>query len=121
MATAPQALDQLAPDVEAVQAFLAGTVQDHIHVVVIPPEGQPLPYGRWFGTNAAEAAAWAAAENRKRFNTYFTVNIVRRNCDKKPKKTDMVAARFCHVDLDPPKDGGAFDRMGLTVDGKEMA
>lgn len=112
MATA-QIHDFPAPDENVARSFLASTVRNGIHVVIIAPEGQPLPYGQWFGGDAPSAAAWAAAENRKGYNAYWTVNLTRPRLNKKPTKTDMVVARFLHVDLDPPKDGTPFDRMGL--------
>lgn len=96
-----------------VRDFLKRTVQEHIHVVVIAPDGQPLPYGGWFGDDADKAAEWICAENARGYNLYWTVNIVRQGLNKKPAKPDMRAARFVHVDLDAPKDGSAFDRDGL--------
>jgi len=103
------------PNVEVVRDFLAGSVRDNIHIVVIAPDGQPQPYGGWFGNDADAAAAWAISENKKGYGVYWTVNLVRRGLEKKPKKSDMVAGRFLHVDLDPPKDGTPFDRAGLLA------
>ena len=100
-------------NVVIVRDFLLRSIAEHIHVVVIAPDGQPLPYGRWFGDNVAAAADWIVQENAKGYNLYWTVNIVREGLNKKPAKEDMRAARFVHVDVDPPKDGSAFDRQGL--------
>lgn len=102
--------DALMPDFDTVQAFLASTVAEHIHVMAIAPDGQPLPYGRQFGSDAAGAARWAVEQNLKGYGCYWTTNIVRPNVDKKPAKNDILAARFLHVDIDPPKDGAPFDR-----------
>jgi len=93
-----------------VRDFLAQTVAEHIHIVVIPPDGQPLPYGFWLGRDVEEAASFAVRENAKGYNVYWTVNIVRRGYDHKPKKEHIDAARFAHVDVDPPKDGSRWDR-----------
>jgi P4 family phage/plasmid primase-like protien len=101
-------------NVGIVRKFLSGSIANHIHVVIIPPEGQPLPYGRWFGDDAEAASSWIVSENAKGYNVYWTVNIVRKHLGKKPKKEDMQAARFVHVDLDAPKDGGSFDRKSLV-------
>ena len=92
------------------ERFFGDYVGDHIQIVVIAPDGQPLPYGRYFGSDATGAAVYAAEHNRKGFNVYWTANISRSNVHKKPKKPDIEAARFCHVDIDPPKDGSAWDR-----------
>jgi len=98
-----------------VRDFLAQTVAEHIHIMVIAPDGQPKPYGRQFGSDAGAAAAWAVAENAKGYGVYWTVNVVRPGVHKKPEKTDILYARFLHVDIDPPKDGGAFDRDAVIA------
>lgn len=98
------------PDLAVVRQFLAQTVAEHIHIMAIAPDGQPLPYGRNFGTDAAGAAAWAMEQNVKGYGVYWTVNIVRPGVNKKPAKSDIAAARFLHVDIDPPEDGSFFDR-----------
>lgn len=108
-------------DQAAIEAFLASTVRADIHVVVIPPDDGPLPYGQWFGDDAAGAAAWATSENRKRYGVYWTVNVVQSGYQRKPKKEHIVAARFCHVDLDPPKDGSPWDRAGVLETLEAMA
>jgi len=93
-----------------VRDFLKQTVAEYIHIVVIPPDGQPLPYGHWLGSEVEEAANFAVRENAKGYNVYWTVNIVRRGYHHKPKKDHIDAARFAHVDVDPPKDGSRWDR-----------
>lgn len=103
------------PDQQAVERFLRSTLVDHIHIVVIPVEDHAKPYGRDFDDDAAAAAAWAVAENRKGHGVYWTVNIVKPNVNKKPKKEDMAGARFLHVDVDPPKDGSRWDRDGAIT------
>ena len=93
---------------DAIRDFLANIIVDHIHLVAIHPDkGEPTT-GKWFGTNAAAAVAWAVQNNRAGLNVYWTVNIVRPGLDKKPKKQDIVAARFLHCDVDPP-----FDRTAV--------
>jgi hypothetical protein len=97
------------PSREAAESFLRGQVRDAIHLVSIEPDGPGLS-GRYFGDDAAGAAEWAIAENSRQRNVYWTVNQVRPDCGVKPKKSSIAAARFVHVDIDPPKNGGEFDR-----------
>lgn len=99
-------------NVGIVREFVSRSIGDHIHIVVIAPDGQPLPYGNYFDDDALAAADWIVGENAKGYNLYWTVNVVRGRLHKKPKKEDMAAARFVHVDIDPPKDGTEFDRKG---------
>lgn len=49
-------------------------------------------------------------------NVYYTVNAVRPGfAGSKPSKADITAARFAHVDIDPPKDGGPWDKSALLA------
>lgn len=57
----------------------------------------------------AAAVAWADLENRAGGNIYLQPNRVRAGLTKKAGKEDIIAARFCQVDIDPPKDGSTFD------------
>ena len=81
-----------------------------IHLCSIPSEGGGCT-GRWFGDDFATASAWALQETEKRQNVYWTVNLVSEGCQKKPRKEDILAARFLHVDIDPPKGGGPLDKL----------
>lgn len=87
--------------------FLEGL--DQIHLVAIH-KSRPDVHGKYFGTYAETAVEWAKAKNGTGFGIYFTVNRVPENFDKKPKKSDIVAARYCHVDIDPPKSDGGFSK-----------
>lgn len=89
-------------------AFIASTIQKNIHLVSIVPDGPTT--GRWFGDDAEAAAAWACAANARAANCYWTVNVCRPGVNRKPTKADIVATRFVHLDIDPPKDGSAFDK-----------
>jgi hypothetical protein len=73
----------------------------------------------WFGTDYEAAVAWAMDFNAKGYGLYVTVNEVREGFSVKPDKTAIHCARFCHVDLDPPKQGGALDKAAIleTLDG----
>ena len=102
----------LAPDREAIASFLEGVGQG-LHLCSLVPDGGCK--GRWFGDDITSAINWAASENSQGKNLYWTVNLVVDGHDKKAKKTDIVAVRFAHVDIDPPKGGGAFDKVKIEV------
>ena len=87
---------------------------DQIHLVMINPVG-PGVHGKDFGTDIETALAEAAKANTNGFNIYWTVNRVVPGLNKKPGKRDIRAARFVHVDIDPPKSGGAFDKAEITA------
>jgi hypothetical protein len=87
---------------------------DQIHLVYIHPNGVGV-HGRDFGERVEEALADAAKANTNGFNIYWTVNRVATGLNKKPAKYDIRAARFVHVDIDPPKSGGAFDKAEITA------
>lgn len=93
---------------------------DQIHLVYIHPNGVGV-HGRDFGERVEEALADAAKANANGFNIYWTVNRVGAGLHKKPGKHDIRAARFVHVDIDPPKSGGAFDRAEITAALQEIA
>lgn len=86
---------------------------DQIHLVYIHPNGLKVG-GRDFGKDVDEAMAAAERANADGANVYWTVNAVRVGLHKKPEKADIVAARFAHVDIDPPKSGGAFDKDAIV-------
>lgn len=93
---------------------------DQIHLVFIHPNGVGV-HGRDFGDRVEEALADAAKVNANGFNIYWTVNRVATGLNKKPAKQDIRAARFVHVDIDPPKTGGAFDKAEITAALQEIA
>lgn len=90
------------------ETFLTTTLGDQIHLVAIPPD-DGATVGRDFGIAFEAAARWARDRNAEGMNVYFTVNRVRSGVNKKPAKADIVAVRCAHVDIDPPKDGSAWD------------
>lgn len=85
-----------------------------IHLVYIHPKA-PAVYGRHFERDVDAALAAAEKANADGLNVYWTVNAVRRHCDKKPTKGDITHARFVHVDIDPPKTGGKFDKQEINA------
>jgi len=99
----------LLPERTAITSFLAAIGQD-VHLCSIVPDGGSCT-GRWFGTDLQSATNWAAAESEAMRNVYWTVNRVAEHCNKKPSKTDIVDVRFAHIDIDPPKAGGALDKL----------
>ncbi len=95
--------DDLAPNPEAIRAFLAEVVGgDQFVLTAIPVDGGRTDTETF--DDAAGAARWAADRNGPGgMNLYWTVNTVRRAMQSKPKKEDMDALRFLHVDVDPNK------------------
>ena len=61
-----------------------------------------------------EVAAFLAFQHGK-CNVYFSVNDVDKIHSKKVKKTDIVAVRALHVDVDPPKDGGDIAEAQASI------
>lgn len=98
-------------DREAIERFLIETVGDAIHLAYIPDGCAPVC--RYFGRDAAAAARWAAEQNDSGLNVYWSMNRVPAGFHSKPSERDMVAARWVHCEIDPPKDGSPFDRSAL--------
>jgi hypothetical protein len=44
---------------------------------------------------------------------YYSLNVTRPGIATKATKLGIIAARGAHVDIDPPKDGGAFDKAAV--------
>ena len=101
-------LSRLFPVSAMIASFLAALGQ-HLHLCSIVPDGNCT--GRWFGADVPAATEWATAESLAGRNVYWTTNQVAEGCNKKPSKADIVAARFAHVDIDPPKDGGPINKL----------
>lgn len=84
-----------------------------IHLVAIHPKA-PAIYGQHFERDVDTALAWTEKQNGEGFGIYWSVNAVRRLRHKKPAKADISHARFIHVDIDPPKSGGKFDKEAIV-------
>src|SRR5262245_4323495 len=93
---------------------------EQIHLVMIHPNGLKIE-GKEFETDIDAALDWAAAANSVGFNVYWTANIVRPGAHRKPGKADITHARFVHVDIDPPKTGGAFDKKAIAAAIQDIA
>lgn len=104
----------LKPDTKHIADFLAAVGHGLQLCSIAPDDGGCR--GRWFGDDVAAASAWATSENEQCRNVYWTVNLVRDGCHRKPKKADIVAARYVHVDIDPPKGGGSLDKLKVQAD-----
>jgi hypothetical protein len=72
--------------------------------------------GRWFGDDVSNAAEWALSQNKLEKNIYWTVNVAQAGCNRKPSKKDILAVRFAHVDIDPPKNGGPFNKITIAAE-----
>jgi hypothetical protein len=103
---------------EIARALFEGLEQ--IHLVSIHPNGLKIE-GKEFATDIDAALSWAAAANGVGFNIYWTANIVRPGRHGKPDKGAITHARFVHVDIDPPKTGGAFDKKAIAAAMQEIA
>lgn len=89
-----------------------GTNFGGIHLVAIHPKS-PIIYGKHFAHDTEAALAFIERQNADGLGVYWTVNAVRPHRDKKPGKEDISHARFVHVDIDPPKNGGRFDKPAI--------
>lgn len=87
---------------------------DQIHLVYLHPNGVGV-HAKEFETDVDAAIEAAEKASANGFNIYWTVNYVRPGLNKKPTKADITHARFVHVDIDPPKTGGAFDKGEITA------
>lgn len=105
--------------VQETQKFLRDL--DDIHLVAIEQDGPAS--GRHFAEDSRAATPWALEYNQGGANVYWTVNPVRAGLHKKPRKNDIVAARFAHVDIDPPKDGSLWSKKAAldTLQGHHHA
>lgn len=101
------------PDLEHTAAFLA-SIGDGLHLCSIVPDG--ACHCRWFGDDVVAAMAWAKSENEQGKNIYWTVNRVSDGYHRKPSKEDIVAARFAHIDIDPPKDCASLDKLKVHAE-----
>jgi hypothetical protein len=95
------------PDPEAIEEFLRN-IGEPVHLCSIVPDG--LCRGHWFGGDFGAAVVWAVSENQVGKNIHWTVNSVAAGCHKKPEKDQIIAVRFAHIDIDPPKDGQPFQK-----------
>lgn len=83
---------------------------DQVHVCAINPETGDV-FGSNFETDVESAIKFCCDYNNNGFGVYWTVNQVAQGWQgKKPKKEDIVAARFIHVDIDPPKGEEDFEK-----------
>ena len=79
------------------------------HLVAIHPKTKII-FGHQFGSDVEAALAFIERHNGEGMGVYWSVNAVRPHRHKKPAKEDISHARFVHVDIDPPKNGGRFDK-----------
>lgn len=105
-------------DADGMAAFLRGL--DQVHLVALH-KSRPDVQVAFFGTHVDQAVEWAQALNPTGYNIYWTVNRVRDGFNRKPAKSDIVAARYVHVDIDPPKGDGGFSKAATieTLDNLE--
>ncbi len=91
-----------APDGAAIREFLELVQPGGPWVLTaIPVEGGRTATETFH--DMTKAVDWAERQNILPRNVYWTVNRVRGDVDRKPKKEDIEEALFLHVDLDPRK------------------
>ena len=93
-----------------------GPLSRNIHLVSISTDRTQPVHAKWFGDDLAGAQAWAAAENAAERGVYWSANTGAPK-DDKYSKADLSAG--CHrafVDIDPPKDGSAWDKAAALAD-----
>lgn len=103
----------MSPDSTQIASFLGTTIETGLHLCSIVPDGAFR--GRWFGEDIAAATDWAVAENNRGKNLYWTVNLAPADLNTKPSRSDIVAARFVHVDIDPPKNADVLDKLMIQA------
>jgi hypothetical protein len=84
-----------------------------IHLVAIHPKTQ-VTFGHHFAYDTEAALAFIEKNNDDGMGIYWSVNAVRPHRHQKPAKHDISHARFVHVDIDPPKNGGKFDKPAIV-------
>lgn len=103
----------LLPDPDEVSRFLSGV--NPIHLFAIQPETKDT-CGAYFDGNVRDAQFWALEYSAAGWNVHWTVNAVRPGFTRKPTKAHIVANRFVHVDVDPPKVGDDWDVAKVLSD-----
>lgn len=103
---------QLQPSQDVIENFLSDVVQTDIHLAAITPDGAIS--GKYFGSDVEAAASWAVDQNAQGRGLYYTGNRCHAGVTIKPTKADITSARFVYADLDPPKDGSAFDKAAVV-------
>ena len=91
-----------------VRKFFQKTTPDQTHLTAIEPDNGRPTIGKDFGTDTELACKWALERNAGGYNVYFTVNRVRPGLGAERDKGDIVAPRFAHLDIDPPKGVASF-------------
>jgi putative DNA primase/helicase len=102
-----------AADASTIREFIQVILAGDIHLASIAPDG-PLR-GLNFGADVEAAAAWALEQGAENRNIYWTVNVCASGAIRKPTKSEITAARFAHVDIDPPKDGSPLDKVKVKA------
>lgn len=95
--------------------FFERTISDQLHLTAIDPQKRRPVIGRDFAIDTEAALAWAVKQNLDGMNVHYTVNRVRSGVSAKPRKADIVAIRFAHVDVDPPKGAASFTEEEKSV------
>ncbi len=93
---------------DSVEAFCRDWLSPAIHLTAIGDDGRL--HSKWFGADSSGATVWASERNKAQQNIYFAVNSVEAHLPKKASKSEVLSARYLHVDIDPPKDGAQLNK-----------
>ncbi|WP_395624257.1 hypothetical protein [Sphingomonas daechungensis] len=96
-------------DIHRLLSAIVGPVQ----FVSMVPRGTgdgPIRAEIFDAVDLPAAVAWVARNDAEGRASYYSLSVVRDGLRKKATKSDIVAARGLFVDIDPPKDGEAFDK-----------
>lgn len=75
-----------------------------INLCTIRPDAEGMgPHRRFEIGELSAAADWVCERNAEGYNVYWQHNAVRPEVLGKAKKSEILAARFVHADVDPPK------------------
>lgn len=103
--------DDPLPDAEAAMAFLRNMFPEGevtLTAILSDEKNRPEDWGNRSGqtltrtlTTEAQLTKWVEGASANEVNLYYTPNRLTGRHTKKPEKTDIVAARFLHCDIDP--------------------
>ena len=96
-------------DVQRLLHLLGGPVQ---FASMCPERVKPPRFATFeYGDPAADD--FAQRSDLEERACYYSLNVTRPGIATKATKLGIVAARGSHADIDPPKDGGAFDKAAV--------
>ena len=102
-------IQSVGSDVQRLLTLLCGPVQ----LASMCPDRVRAPRFATFEAGDPAADDFVRRNDLDNLASYYSLNVVRPGLTTKATKLDIVEARGTHADLDPPKDGGAFDKSAI--------